>query len=82
MKYFAHIDGRPFHLDGYKDCWIVQNDTGIYYLVRLAEPAYRISYQPMSWDYYEELLADIGMEVSGIGSFTLYPEELQVDEGL
>ena len=43
-----------------------------------------MEYKPYKWANYEDLLKDIGMEVSGIGSleYCPYPEELRVDEGL
>ena len=80
MRYFAHRNKRPFHLKGYKDCWIIQDNSGNHYVMSTAVG--RLPYQPINWNNYKDMLADIGTEVSGIGSLTMYPEELRVDEGL
>ena len=81
MRYFAHRLKRPFYLHDHRDCWIVQDDSGKYYLVSLAVGR-RMEYKPRNWASYEELLEDIGIEVSGIGSLEYIPEELRVDAGL
>ena len=80
MRYFVHRKKRPFYLRDHRDCWIVQDNRDKYYLYSLA--AGRIPYQPINWRNYEDLLKEIGMEVSGIGSLEYVPEELRVDDGL